>query len=46
MFRRHAGHTTTHNRFIKDIDLATGEFINYLKTHSFTYALLGFSAIL
>lgn len=36
----------THNRFIKDIDLATDEFINYLKTHSFTYALLGFSAVL
>lgn len=36
----------THNRFITDIDLATDQFIQHLKTHSFCYALLGFSAVL
>ena len=33
----------THNVFIKDIDKATDEFVHYLNTASFPYALLGFT---
>ena len=36
----------THNRFIKDIDLVTNEFIGYLKKTIFNYKLLGYSAVL
>jgi len=34
----------THNRFIKDIDKATDDFVNYLNKTKFSYNLLGFSA--
>ena len=36
----------THNRFIKNIDLVTNEFVNYLQNTNFRYDLLGFSAVL
>jgi len=36
----------THNRFIKNIDLVTNEFIDYLQKTIFNYSLLGFSAVL
>lgn len=35
----------THNKFIEDIDKATDEFIAYLNTETFPYALLGFGAV-
>jgi hypothetical protein len=35
----------SHNRFIQDIDGATDEFIAYLNTTRFPYALLGLSAV-
>ncbi len=42
-----AGRThVTHNRFIKDIDLVTNEFVDYLQKSIFNYAFLGFSAVL
>ena len=34
----------THNNFIKDIDSATDEFVNYLNATKFNYSLLGSSA--
>lgn len=34
----------THNKFIEDIDEATGQFVNFLNTKKFAYSLLGFSA--
>lgn len=34
----------THNNFIEDIDTATDQFVNFLNTKKFTYALLGLSA--
>lgn len=35
----------THNRFLADIDDATDDFVRYLNTTTFPYALLGFSAV-
>jgi len=32
----------THNRFIKDIDTATDEFVDHLNNNKFSYSLLGF----
>lgn len=34
----------THNHFIRDIDKATDEFVDYLNATQFPYVLLGFSA--
>jgi transposase len=34
----------THNNFIENIDKATDQFVNFLNTKKFTYALLGLSA--
>lgn len=34
---------TTHNKFIKDIDTATDEFVAYLNITKFPYSFLGFS---
>lgn len=34
----------THNKFMKDIDMATDEFVHYLNTTKFPYSLIGFSA--
>jgi transposase len=33
---------TTHNEFIKDIDISTNKFIDYLNNTNFNYSLLGF----
>lgn len=42
-----AGRThVTHNRFIKDIDVAADEFVDYLHNKKFNYSLLGYSAVL
>lgn len=35
----------THNRFLDDIDTATDDFVRYLNTTTFPYALAGFSAV-
>jgi transposase len=35
----------THNKFIEDIDVATDEFVKYLRKTKFPYSLLGFSAV-
>ena len=35
----------SHNRFIEDIDEATDKFIHHLNTTTFSYSLLGFSAV-
>ncbi len=35
----------THNRFIKNIDTATDEFVNYLQANHFKYSLLDRSAV-
>lgn len=41
-----AGRTAvTHNRFLDDIDTATDDFVRYLNTTTFPYALAGFSAV-
>lgn len=34
-----------HNKFIENIDVATDEFVSYLNTTTFSYALLGLSAV-
>lgn len=35
----------THNRFIKNIDAATDDFVSFLSGQKFQYSLLGFSAV-
>lgn len=35
----------THNEFIKDIDVATDAFVQYLNTTKFPYSLIGFSSL-
>lgn len=41
-----AGRTQViHNRFIENIDAATDDFVRYLNTTKFPYALAGFSAV-
>lgn len=35
----------THNKFIEDIGAATDDFVKYLRKTTFSYSLLGFSAV-
>lgn len=35
----------SHNKFIENIDVATDEFVSYLNSTTFSYSLLGFSAV-